>query len=153
MAVFIFCMFAAMYLRGVYSPSLKNTVYFFHKSTGVLLLFLVIGRLLWRFMNPQPSSQGTLLAKLDFLALYIFMLGMPLSGYFMSSLKGYDVPFYGVFTMPMLPHNLDGASFFWKTHIWMSYFMGAFIILHVIAALYHHFIRKDGIFKRMWSGQ
>src|ERR1700761_8618425 len=81
----------------------KIGVYAWHKSFGITILVLAIIRLLWRWANPTPLLPGTLkpyervLANFTHATLYILLFAMPLSGWTMSSARGFPVAWFGFF--------------------------------------------------------
>jgi cytochrome b561 len=126
-----------------------------HKSTGLTLALLILVRLGWRMANNPPrlppSMPGweRLAAQSSHVALYVCMIGMPLSGYIASNFSKYGVKFYNVLTLP--PWGADDAriySIFNATHVFLSYAFVALIVLHVLAAV-RHVVLKDGVFGRM----
>lgn len=143
------------------SPS-KWTLYSLHKSTGVLILLLVILRLTWRLQNTVPQLPTNLqlwhrqLAKLSPIILYILLFLMPLSGFTLSQAGGHPITVYGIFTLPnIVPKNLDYSTVASIIHKYGGFAFIGVLILHVGAALYHHFILKNNLLKRMmpnWFG-
>lgn len=147
---------------GLYMTSLPeedpNRLFFYwlHKSTGVLVLTLVVLRLSWRWVNRVPELPFNMprwqkiAARGNHYALYGLMIIMPLSGFMMSSFGGHPIDVYGLFTFhPMAQGPNKVAWLSHETHINLVYFWFALIGLHVSAAMYHHFWRKDTILRRM----
>lgn len=137
------------------SPT-KMTLYALHKSTGVVILLLVILRLTWRLLNPVPELPSSLhpwhhkLAKLSPLSLYTLMFLMPLSGFTLSETAGYPITVYNMFTLPMfLPKNPEVSKTAVMIHQYGGFAFIGVLVLHVSAALYHHFILKTNVLKRM----
>jgi cytochrome b561 len=90
------------------------------------------------------------LARSTHIAFYVLLFAMPLSGWLMSSAKNYSVSWFGLFTWPNLIGPNDGSFDVLKgTHYWLSNVLFAIVILHVLAALKHHFWNKDDVLKRM----
>ena len=126
-----------------------------HKSVGTLVLALVMLRLLWRLGNPvAPAASLTPLEKwlshVTHWVLYAIMLLIPLSGYLFASAEGQRLDFFGWFTLAS-PMATDRAvsrplEFVHKTG---QYAICAVVGLHVAAALYHHFVKRDGVLRRM----
>lgn len=157
MALCIAGMLAAGWMMVDREPSpAKMTLYGLHKSTGVIILFLVILRLTWRLLNPVPPLPDSLqpwhhrLAKLSPLTLYILLFLMPLSGLTLSQAAGYPVTVYHLFTLPnILPANPDLSKIADMVHKYGALTLTGVLILHISAALYHHFILKTNVFQRM----
>ena len=127
-----------------------------HKSVGITILGLAIVRLLWRWVNPTPSLPDTLkpyervLANFTHAALYILLFAMPLSGWMMSSARGFPVSWFGFFQLPdLVPKNKALYDAFLETHEALAWALGTIVFLHVVAALKHHFMLKDDVLKRM----
>lgn len=140
-----------------------------HHTVGFAVLGLVMARLIWRFRNVIPAADATLptylrwAAALSHATLYALLLLIPLSGWAALSVLG-DTPEYGHTAiwffgidgwipalLPQQPMSgTFGYSFFGRSHRWLLYIGGAVLALHVTAALWHHFIRRDGVFRRMW---
>ncbi|AQQ24819.1 MULTISPECIES: cytochrome b [Burkholderia cepacia complex] len=126
-----------------------------HLMAGTFVLVLSVLRVLWRVVSrvPEAIPQATLLRwllKLAHVALYVFIIAQPLLGIMMVNMGGKPVAldWLGVsFTLfgpdkalrPTIKeaHELIGNAFY-------------FVIgLHALAALYHHFIRRDDVLRRM----
>lgn len=127
-----------------------------HKSVGITILGLAIVRLLWRWVNPTPLLPGTLkpyervLANLTHAGLYILLFTMPLSGWMMSSARGFPVSWFGFLQLPdLVPKNKTLYDALLQTHQALAVTLFAIVFLHVVAALKHHFMLKDDILKRM----
>ena len=149
-------------LVGLYMGSLPNgpdkfEIYALHKSFGILVLWLVGLRLLWRFLTKQPDHHQNhqlwerFLAKLARLLLYVAMIGMPLSGWLMSSAGEYPVPFFGLQMPDLVGKNPDLAKLMHEVHEILSYVLIAAIGLHAVGALKHHFIDGDNTLVRMMA--
>jgi cytochrome b561 len=127
-----------------------------HKSFGMTILMLAIVRLGWRFANPAPELPDGMtpaerfLARATHLAFYVLLFAMPITGWLMSSAKNYSVSWFGLFTWPNLIGKDEAAFDALKTtHDYLSDVLLAIAILHVLAALKHHFWNKDDVLLRM----
>lgn len=126
-----------------------------HKSIGVVLLLLAFFMLAWRHVGQRPlplngNSLERYLAKITHILLYLCMLIMPLSGILMSLYAGYSVSVFGLFNLPFaLTKNEALGNVMYTTHVWTSYAVIGLVSLHVLAALFHHFVRKDKVLTRM----
>jgi cytochrome b561 len=130
-----------------------------HRSLGITVLVLVCFRLFWRWSNPVPPQPlGTArwqiaMVHFNHYGLYLLMLAQPVSGLLMSQAEGHAVEYFGLFTWPTLiaPDKVMG-EIYEQAHgiIWaiLSIFAG----WHVIAALYHHWVRKDDVLRRITTG-
>lgn len=134
----------------------RRAVMGYHKSFGITILMLVGLRLLWRFTNLVPKFPADMagwkksLAHLVHLGLYVSMFVMPLSGWGMSSAAGYPVSFFGLFELPSLVEkNKELGGIFHEIHEITGTVLIVLFVMHVGAALLHHFIYKDNVLKRM----
>jgi cytochrome b561 len=127
-----------------------------HKSFGMTVLMLAILRLLWRFWHRPPELPSGMtaiertLARATHIAFYVLLFAMPITGWMMSSAKNYSVSWFGLFTWPNLVAPNDTAFEFLKsTHDYLSDVLFVIAVLHILAALKHHFWNKDDVFLRM----
>jgi cytochrome b561 len=127
-----------------------------HKSFGMTVLMLALLRLVWRLFNRPPelppgmSKVEKFLAKGTHVLLYTLIFAMPLSGWLMSSAKNYSVSWFGRFTWPNLIAPDERAFDLLKTvHETLSWLLFAVVMLHILAALKHHFWNKDDVLTRM----
>jgi cytochrome b561 len=127
-----------------------------HKSFGMTILMLAVLRLLWRLKNPAPAlpagmtSLERLLARATHFAFYVLLFAMPLTGWMMSSAKNYSVSWFGVFTWPnLIAKNENAFELLRSTHHILSYMLFGIAVLHIFAALKHHFWDKDDVLLRM----
>ncbi len=127
-----------------------------HKSLGVCIFVLALIMILWRHVGTRPvmplsmTPMEVFAAKSTHFLLYVIMLFQPVSGFLMSSFAGYAVAFFGLFTIPnYLTKNGELSKAFSVSHLWGSYLILALVSLHIIAAFFHQFIKRDTILKRM----
>lgn len=132
----------------------KYVFYGWHKAIGIIVLCLVIARIFWRLRNkppalPEAPALTLLAAKLTHFSLYFMMLFMPLAGWLMSSAGGYPVKVFGLIVPPLVEKNKAIGEFAHEAHEIGGKIFIALILLHIIGALYHQFILKDGLIQRM----
>lgn len=137
--------------------SLQNTLFIFHKNTGVLLALLVVLRLLYRWRNPPPALPEDLpgwqqrSAGLSHGALYALLFVMPLAGYVRVKAGGFPIETLDALGAPSLVPRSDALAEAAKTiHYFGGIALALLIGLHVAAAAYHGIVRRDGVFSRMW---
>ncbi|MCV6624146.1 MAG: cytochrome b [Cellvibrionaceae bacterium] len=151
---------------GLYMSEYKAySLYGIHKSLGIVILLLVVPRILYRLRTgwPEAASNYTkmeeLLSRLVHYVLIVGTLIMPISGMAMSAFGGHGIFVFGI---ELLPLNLDPsgdgkvipihgflAGLFSDVHEVLAYLLLVSLALHVIGALKHHFIDKDGTLRRM----
>jgi cytochrome b561 len=139
-----------------------------HKSIGLTVLVLSLLRLGWRLVNPVPPLPADMSAGLKFLArathvlLYVLIIAIPLAGWALvsSSPTGLPTMYFGLFPWPNLgvladlpraqktPLRFEFAT----VHVYLAYLALALVVLHASAALWHHFVHRDNVLKRMLPG-
>lgn len=157
MAILILGMLClGIWMVGLPISMQKLQVYFWHKSFGVLILFLASARLLWKLTNPRPllpaaTKQWEVYAvHIGHTLLYMMMFLMPLSGWMMTSTAGFEVSFFTLFNLPaVLNSNKALFDIFRTMHELGAYAFILLIVGHISAALLHHFYFKDTILRRM----
>jgi cytochrome b561 len=137
----------------------QTFLYNLHKSIGATLIPLVVIRLLYRFTHPAPPLPSDLppiqrfAAHANHWALYALILIQPLVGYIMTSAYPAPVPFFGLFNLPPIwPEDRALSERLSVVHLYFGLAIAALAAIHIGAALYHHFVRKDRILMRMISG-
>ena len=127
-----------------------------HKSVGLTIMALAALRLAWRWANPTPPLPDTLkpyerrLARFTHALLYLLLFALPLSGWTMSSARGFPVSWFGFFQLPdLVPKNRALYEALVDTHATLACVLVAVVVLHVAAALKHHFVLKDDVLRRM----
>jgi len=127
-----------------------------HKSVGITILVLALLRLLWRFANPVPNLPDTLkplerkLAHFTHFMLYALLFAQPISGWMMSSARGFPVSWFGFFQLPdLVPKSKPLYDALVTTHATLAVVLGVVVTLHVAGALKHHFYLKDDVLRRM----
>lgn len=127
-----------------------------HKSFGMTVLMLAVLRLVWRLRHPPPglptgmTSVERVLAGTTHAAFYVLLFAMPLTGWLMSSAKSYSVSWFGLFTWPDLIRKNEAAfDLLRTTHHLLGDALFALAVLHILAALKHHFWNRDEVLARM----
>jgi cytochrome b561 len=149
---------AALGLTGLLLPlSLeKLAVLARHKSIGITILGLATLRLLWRWLNPTPPLPSNLkpherfLAHFTHAALYVLLFAMPLTGWMMSSARGFPVSWFNLYQLPdLVPKSESIYDAMVTTHAALAIALALTVVLHIAAALKHHFVLKDDTLRRM----
>ena len=137
---------------------LTNALYSSHKLAGVLLLTLVVVRLVYRFRHGAPPDEPTLapwqklVSHLTHWTIYVLLLAVPVLGWIGISLyPALDI--FGLFKLPgLVSPNQPVSSTVFNLHKLGAFALVGLVGMHVGAALFHHFIRKDGVLRRMLPG-
>lgn len=126
-----------------------------HKSIGMVFLLLVGVRIIWALirrgiLHATESRFEFMAAKGVHIALYGLMIALPVSGWLMVSAFGRPVSLFGIVDIPaLLVKNRPFAIMLKEWHETLAIIILATAGLHATAALFHHFIRKDDVLKRM----
>lgn len=126
-----------------------------HFMLGLTLLLLLTIRIYARVASPAPVISPALpagqdrTAKLGHLVLYIFMIAMPVLGWAVLSAAAKPIPFFGFELPPLIAENKELAKSLKEIHETVGELGYYLIAIHVLAALYHHHIRKDDTLTRM----
>jgi cytochrome b561 len=128
-----------------------------HKSMALLTLLLMTVRLVWKFMNPRPADPaGTpawqeTAATLTHWLLYAAVYFQLTAGILVSGQR--PISFFGLLEIPLfLEENKEQHEFFEGLHAWGWKILAGLVILHVLAALYHHIKLKDDVLRRITTG-
>lgn len=156
-ALMIIGLFAlGQYMSDLSMSPRKLQLYSWHKWFGVTVFLLALVRLGWRLTH-QPPSLPTQMSKLQQLAshtahaaLYGLMLAIPISGWLMSSAKGYQTVWFGLLPIPdLLGKDKVLGDALAELHGALNGLLMFIVVVHVIATLKHHFIDRDDVLKRM----
>jgi cytochrome b561 len=129
-----------------------------HKAIGVLILLLTLVRVGWRLSHKPPALPASMslmmrrIATATHILFYCLLLILPLSGWWMSSAVPDRHSFgFGIFDVPFLPVPRGWASAgpAHFVHTILAFVMIGLAVLHILAALKHHFVGKDDILLRM----
>jgi cytochrome b561 len=138
--------------------ALTNTLYSNHKMFGFILLWIVAARLVYRLVKGAPPDEPTLapwqkaVSHAVHWSIYGLMLAVPLLGWIGVSLfPALGIPF-GLSLPALTSPNQDMAKTVFLLHKFGAILLGLLVLMHVGAALQHHFIRKDGVLRRMMPG-
>lgn len=156
-------MILAMLFIGVTmvsSLSLRPTLIDIHRPLGIAILLLVVVRLINRLRNKPPALPADIpaLQKTAAIAshwlLYTLMFAMPLIGWAMLSAGHYPIVMFGGVHLPaIVPHSPGLYAALRSAHGVLAYVLFATVLMHLGAALYHAWVRRDGVFSSMASGE
>ncbi|MEM8593257.1 MAG: cytochrome b [Pseudomonadota bacterium] len=154
----------AMMIVGTYMQDNKvYDMYPTHKSIGMLIFLVILVRVVWRLKNGWPTPIGTqnsiehMLAKSVHWVLLIGTVLFPISGMIMSGTGGHGLAIFGLellasnydATGKAIALNAQAAENANTLHGILPKVIGAAVILHIMGALKHHFVDKDGTLRRM----
>lgn len=155
-AIFIGMLCFGFYLEfGDLAREVKGPLWGVHKSIGTLFLIFAVWRVGWRIFQGFPKEVAVMplwqrfTAKITHWLLLFAVLLMPLSGVLMNIYGGRSIHVFDWFVIPSQGKNEMIAGIAHTVHEVAPYAISAIILLHIAAALKHHFIDKDATLKRM----
>ena len=158
---FMALLLLGMLALGLYMHDLplspdKLELFSWHKWGGVTLFLLVLVRLAWRLAHRPPPLPLAMPPAQAFAAhaghalLYVLMLAIPLSGWLMSSAKGFQTVWFGILPIPdLLERDKALGALLTQVHEMLNVAFMVLLAVHIGAALKHHFIDRDDILQRM----
>lgn len=130
-----------------------------HKPLGVALLMLVcirLGTRLYKGVPALPADMPTwqrYAALASHALLYVLMFAMPLIGWAMVSAGGYPVT-VGSWQLPAIaPASAPLFAWLRGAHRYLAFLLFATVLLHLAAALFHGWIRRDDVLESMTRGR
>ena len=155
------CILAMLFIGvGMVSTVMPKylTLVSIHKPLGMAILVLALLRLAARLRYGTPPLPADLpepmrlAAHLSHYTFYVLMIAMPLLGWGMLSAAAYPVVLFGGVHLPViLPLSDSLHTLLWNAHFYLAFAFFGLILLHVAAALFHGFVRRDGVFEAMAS--
>ena len=130
-----------------------------HGSIALLVFALMSVRLVWRLANDVPGHpEGSpawqrMLAGLVHWGLYITVFLQIIAGAMTVGTVGRPLAFFGITSIPLPVGESDEGHEFWEEiheYLWIA--IAALLLVHVVAALYHHFIAGNDVLRRMTVG-
>jgi cytochrome b561 len=161
LGISIFAMFAiGIYMSDLPFSPLRLKLYNYHKWAGITFLILSVLRLLWRLVNRPPAlpkaieqampEWQTKVYHATHYALYALFFAVPLIGWAYSSAAGFPIVLFGVLPLPdFMSVDKEFAKQIKELHELSAFALVGLALLHIGAALKHHFIDKDGLVSRM----
>ena len=134
----------------------KLKYFSWHKWIGVTVFALVVLRIIWRATHTVPPMPAHMhawqrgIAHLTHFLLYVLMLAVPVSGYLYSSAANVPVVYLGLVPLPrLIAPDPQLKEVLKSVHITLNYTLLALVLLHVVAALKHQWLDRDGLLSRM----
>jgi cytochrome b561 len=153
-------LFMVRYAAATNFAEPSGRMYDIHKLLGLAILVLAVARLIYRLSRGAPSDEPTLelwqklSSHLTHWAIYALLLIVPLLGWLAVSYYGPFAPF-GIALPSLAGQNDAMATRTFFLHMLGAYALILLVAMHIGAALFHYFIRKDGVLARMlpWAGR
>ena len=145
-----------LYMADLPLSPQKLKLYSWHKWAGVTIFLFVVVRLGWRLLHRPPELPAGMpgwqraVAAATHVLLYLLMFAVPITGWLMSSAKGFQTVYFGVLPLPdLLVKNEELGDLLKEVHTLLNFSMAALVLAHLGAALKHHFIDRDDVLARM----
>ena len=155
-ALLILCGFTlGAYMVDLHASPTKVRLVNYHKWIGITVLALVLVRSVWRLTHMPPPEEPMprwqlIAARATHYLMYALMLATPMLGWMTSSASGFPVVYLKLWQLPDLVHkNRDLAKVLAEIHGLLAWTLCWIVVLHVAAALKHHFIDRDATLRRM----
>lgn len=157
MLLLLAAVYACINLRELYprGSDLREGLKTWHFMLGLAVLALVVLRMVIRWLGdapriqPQPALWQRRLAGLMHLALYAFMIAMPLLGWLTLSAAGKPIPFFGLSLPALVGADKALADSLKELHETIGTIGYYLIGLHAAAALFHHYVARDNTLSSM----
>ena len=144
------------YMHDLPLSPVKLRLFSYHKWIGVTVFLLAVARLAWRAGHTPPPLPETIPAWQRHAAhglhhlLYLLLFAIPLSGWLMSSAKGFQTVYLGVLPLPdLIGKDKALGDALREVHEMLNFGLLALVLGHIAAALKHQFIDRNGILARM----
>ena len=146
---------------GVYMSDLplsptRLQLYSYHKWIGISVLLLVGLRIVWRLTHRPPALPDDLprwqraASHAVHGLLYLLILAVPMTGWLMSSAKGFQTVYFGVLPLPdLVAKSEELGDLLKEVHEALNFGLLALVGLHIAGALKHHIIDRDATLRRM----
>jgi cytochrome b561 len=136
-----------------------TTLISLHFTFGVVIFVVAIVRLVWRVTHGEPVPEAgtppwqTASARVHWL-LYLLLFVIPLLGWINASWRGMPIVMFGLELPRLVATRAPGWGWTGDVHTLLAYYgMLTLVALHVLAALFHYFIRRDRVLHRMLPGR
>jgi cytochrome b561 len=118
---------------------------------------LVVLRIAWRVIAGAPPYAEPLgrlnhaAARSAHVALYALMIAIPVSGYVLSTGGGHDIPWFGLFSFPiLLPKDQALSAAGSSAHFLFAWAIASVLAAHLGGVVWHAAIKRDSVLTRMW---
>ena len=127
-----------------------------HITLGLAMLFLFLVKVIWMYFSPTPDYVSSLapwervsarvVHKLFLLAIVL----IPLAGFMYTASDGEPINLYDLVEIPAIGEFTKGTrNILYDVHMYMAYGCAVLIVIHILAALKHHYIDMDDTLRRM----
>jgi cytochrome b561 len=159
-ALLIFIAFPlGLYMSDLKLSPTKLQLFSYHKWIGVTIFVLAILRIVWRATHRPPVLPDSI-SRMQQIAshivhgfIYVLLFAVPVSGWLMSSAKGFKTVWFGVLPLPdLLSKDKVLGDILEGVHQSLNYMLLLLVVLHIAALIKHRFIDRDDVLTRMLPG-
>ena len=136
-----------------------TTLISLHFTMGIVILAIAVVRLAWRFTHGEPAPEDGVppwqmtSARIVHWLLYLLLFVLPILGWINASWRGMPIVMFGRELPQLVATRAPGWGWTGDVHsLLANYLLLALVGLHVLAGLYHYFIRRDRVLQRMLPG-
>lgn len=136
-----------------------TTLISLHFSFGIMILVVAIVRLAWRATHGEPAPLDGLppwqmqSARVVHWLLYVLLFVVPILGWISASWRGMPLVLFGTEMPKLIATRAPAWRWTGDVHALLAYYVMLTLIgLHIVAGLYHYFIRRDRVLQRMLPG-
>ena len=125
----------------------------YHILFGLIIFYATLIRLIFKLLTPTPDFKGSaflgqkFISKLNHLLLYLTLLTVTISGILKKLFNGESLLIF--FKKIKFTYNYELSEQFYSIHILANYTLIGLIILHILAVLFHKFLLRENILKRI----
>ena len=159
-AVFVVAQFALSQVWGFFERPTRHVLLVTHMSFGVLLTVVIVARIAWRLVpghQVRPANSGwmEIASKTAHYSLYVLLASEAVLGFLLGwSGKNGAMSFFGLsIPSPLMPFSRDSHHLIGEMHEWVGWTIIILATGHAMAALFHHYVLRDGLLSRMAPGQ
>jgi len=141
------------YLVGLDFDQSRVDIENYHILFGLIIFYVTLIRLIFKLLTPTPDFKDNafpgqkILAKLNHFFLYLALLSITISGIFKKLFNGESLFIF--FKKINLTYNYELSEQFYSIHIIANYALIGLILLHILAVLFHKFLLRENILKRI----
>ena len=150
---------AILYRETIEHKTLRQVLMELHRQLGLLVLLLLVARVAVRSVKglvnhaPGPSAARRRAATVAHWSMYGVIAGLVLLGWALCNAHAIHLRLFGVIPLPdLVAADSDLADTLSDYHIWAAWVLLSLVVPHVLAALWHHYIRRDGVLTAMLPG-
>jgi len=150
---------AILYRETTEQKTLRQVLMELHRQLGLLVLLLLVARVAVRSVKglvnhaPGPSAARRRAATVAHWSMYGVIAGLVLLGWALCNAHAIHLRLFGVIPLPdLVAADSDLADTLSDYHIWAAWVLLSLVVPHVLAALWHHYIRRDGVLTAMLPG-